>query len=715
MLYPKQTNCSENGNINSLISSIDCRLSKLANTMFNNTVFMLNKTISGTEMFDLIQYKRILYYKQINPDYVDCYSVNQIASQVKRFTANCTGNCNGNSNDNSSNIFPAPPIRTTTTTSSTTCPPTTSTTSSTTTNTTTCKPSGLTFFTLTTEIVYESITYNFSEMTILEICDLLISICYPYTGDFTYTTEVGETTAIETGNIIFDPFTPCTFLPNGTYLEGVPGDSCGTVANIFDVLDGVITEVVTTCNVVTTTTTTTSPPEQFKMIADGVITIENVSSGSGGISIDSLSNFSIVWGDGSVDSFTAGNNRQASHTYDTPYTGEIIIQTADLSNITELLVQSKPHPNQSLSVTTTELGKLDGLLKFLVTQSDGLFVTGDVNNLPNSLTQLTIFNTNVSGNTSNLPPLLTSCTITGTNTIDGNTLGLPRNLTYLNIEGINTISGLTSDIPRTNNTCIITGRNTISGNTSGLPNAANIINIGGTSPGGNTITGDVGSIYPSLQISISGNNTISGNIGGVNAPTFNLVITGDNEISGNISGLPTTLINLDIKGNNSVFGDIADLPPSLEFIQISSVISASATFGDVSDLPSTLRSLIIKSSGTFTGNLYNLPLNIRFFNLITSSTDFTYTQNPLDPPNTPRTWVIPFISLSLPSVTGTTWDGFTSSETDKLLNDIQPSYGFSLSNKFVITCADVPKRTTASDAAFDDLVNLIGAGNVVLN
>jgi hypothetical protein len=712
MLYPKQTNCSENGNIDSLISSIDCRLSKLANTMYNNTVFMLNKTISGTEMFDLIQYKRILYYKQINPTYVDCFSVNQIASQVKRFTANCTGNCNGNGNDN--NIFPAPPIRTTTTTSSTTCPPTTSTTSSTTTNTTTCKPSGLTFFTLTTEIVYESITYNFSEMTSLEICELLLSICYPYTGDFTYTTEIGETTAVETGNIIFDPFTPCTFLPNGTYLEGVPGDSCGTVANIFDVVDGVITEVVTTCNVNTTTTTTTSPPEQFKMIADGVITIENVSSGSGGISIDSLSDFSIVWGDDSVDSFTAGNNRQASHTYETPYTGEIIIQAADLSNITELIVQSKPHPNQSLSVTTTELGKLDGLLTFTASNSDGLFVTGDVDDLPNSLTKLTITNTDVSGNTLNLPEFLTECAIFGTNTIDGDTLGLPRNLTYLNIQGRNTISGNTAGLPEINKTIVITGFNTIEGNTSDLPDATDIIEIWGIFPGGNTITGDVGNIYPSKQISITGNNTISGNIGGVNAPTFNLVITGFNEISGNISGLPTTLTNLDIKGNNSVVGDIAGLPPFLEFIQINSAISASATFGDVSDLPSTLKSLVIKSSGTFTGNLYNLPLNIRNFSL-TANTDFTYTQDPLDPPDTPRAWVIPFFTLSLPAATGTIWDGFTSVETDKLLNDIQPSYRFSLSNKFVITCADVPKRTIASQVAFDDLVDLIGAGNVVLN
>jgi hypothetical protein len=118
MLYPKQTNCTKNGNIDSLISSIDCRLSKLANTMFNNTVFMLNKTISGTAIFDLIQYKRILYYKQINPDYVNCFSVNQIASQVKKLTSNCVKNC-----------FEAPPIRVTTTTT-TPCPTTTTTTTS---------------------------------------------------------------------------------------------------------------------------------------------------------------------------------------------------------------------------------------------------------------------------------------------------------------------------------------------------------------------------------------------------------------------------------------------------------------------------------------------------------------------------------------------------------------------------------------------------------
>lgn len=125
MLYPKQTNCTECGNIDSLLKDIDCKLAQLSNTMYNNIVFMLNKTISGTAIFDLLQYKRILYYKQINPDYACNYSVNMITSKVKLLASNCVKNC-----------FDAPPIKVTTTTTTTPCPTTTTTTSSSTTTTT---------------------------------------------------------------------------------------------------------------------------------------------------------------------------------------------------------------------------------------------------------------------------------------------------------------------------------------------------------------------------------------------------------------------------------------------------------------------------------------------------------------------------------------------------------------------------------------------------
>ena len=139
MLYPKQTNCTECGNIDSLLKDIDCKLAQLSNTMYNNIVFMLNKTISGTAIFDLLQYKRILYYKQINPDYACNYSVNMITSKVKLLASNCVKNC-----------FDAPPIRVTTTTTTTPCPTTTTTSSSTSTSTTTSSSSTSTSTTTST-------------------------------------------------------------------------------------------------------------------------------------------------------------------------------------------------------------------------------------------------------------------------------------------------------------------------------------------------------------------------------------------------------------------------------------------------------------------------------------------------------------------------------------------------------------------------------------
>ena len=165
MLYPKQTNCTECGNIQSLLNDIDCKLAQLSNTLYNNIVFMLNKSISGVTMFDLLFYKRILEYKQINPNYACNYSVNMIASKVKLIASNCVRNC-----------FEAPVMRTTTTTSSSS---TTSTTSSTTSSSTTTT-------TVTTQpasplIEDGSLTYG-AQNGIGNGCDGLL---YPYTIDFT--------------------------------------------------------------------------------------------------------------------------------------------------------------------------------------------------------------------------------------------------------------------------------------------------------------------------------------------------------------------------------------------------------------------------------------------------------------------------------------------------------------------------------------------------
>lgn len=83
MLTPRLTNCPQCADIPFLISEIDCKLSELSNNLYNNMVYLLNKSIDKEAVFDLLQYKRILMYKICNPDYAGKYSVNMIASKIK--------------------------------------------------------------------------------------------------------------------------------------------------------------------------------------------------------------------------------------------------------------------------------------------------------------------------------------------------------------------------------------------------------------------------------------------------------------------------------------------------------------------------------------------------------------------------------------------------------------------------------------------------------
>ena len=83
MLSPRLNNCAECADINSLINEIDCRVADLANILYNNTIFMLNKSFNYEVMSDLLNYRRILTYKVCNPDYAGHYTVNMIASKIK--------------------------------------------------------------------------------------------------------------------------------------------------------------------------------------------------------------------------------------------------------------------------------------------------------------------------------------------------------------------------------------------------------------------------------------------------------------------------------------------------------------------------------------------------------------------------------------------------------------------------------------------------------
>ena len=82
MLSPRLTNCPECANIPNLLKEIDCKLAYYAHNLYNNITFMLNQTVPADKMIQLIAYKRILTYKNCNPDYVSCIPISKIVSKV---------------------------------------------------------------------------------------------------------------------------------------------------------------------------------------------------------------------------------------------------------------------------------------------------------------------------------------------------------------------------------------------------------------------------------------------------------------------------------------------------------------------------------------------------------------------------------------------------------------------------------------------------------
>jgi hypothetical protein len=82
MLQPRLINCSDCTDIPILIDKINCKLAKLGASLYGNITFMINTPISAIPIISLLNYKRILEYKQVNSDYCEDYTIDDIASRI---------------------------------------------------------------------------------------------------------------------------------------------------------------------------------------------------------------------------------------------------------------------------------------------------------------------------------------------------------------------------------------------------------------------------------------------------------------------------------------------------------------------------------------------------------------------------------------------------------------------------------------------------------
>lgn len=350
--------------------------------------------------------------------------------------------------------------------------------------------------------------------------------------------------------------------------------------------------------------------------------------------------FFINWGDGNETTYS-GNTLYdlslVSHNYISPYTGDIVFRSESLSGITTIL--NVGVTGGTYVVTTNNLK----MLSSLTTLTNVLSVSGDVINLPRTITQLGPINGSIFGNVSNLPSGATKVDIYN-NTLSGDVIDLPRNITtgIIQILGTNTISGDVANLPQSGTNVTILGQNTITGDISNLPKTYTIINV-------------------------SGNNTIYGDILGYPSGTTSTQIFGNNQLSGDVGNLPQTLTSFEVQGINTITGDIANLPP-------------------------LLTNFYINGSNTISGDLAYIPSGITRFDALSNNLISDYTAG--------RVWAPNMRSLDIQAFSGNT--GFTSTEIDNILIDAAATTWalFGISNPRIMLKGT---RTSASDVAFNDL------------
>ena len=83
MLTPKLIDIDTCSTVETLINDIDCKVAKLGSNLYNNLTLMLDYPVDTETFLDLLIYRRILQYKQVNSEYLHHFSIHRIASRIK--------------------------------------------------------------------------------------------------------------------------------------------------------------------------------------------------------------------------------------------------------------------------------------------------------------------------------------------------------------------------------------------------------------------------------------------------------------------------------------------------------------------------------------------------------------------------------------------------------------------------------------------------------
>ena len=395
-----------------------------------------------------------------------------------------------------------------------------------------------------------------------------------------------------------------------------------------------------------TPTSGATPTETFTMIARSLDSF--LITSLQGFTVRASLPFTVVWGDGNTTNYPSGLAVYISHTYSTPYTGDILIQSSDLTSITQLIPRNvTPQINSTstryLEIETSQLTLLDGLTSMGdATYPNNYFSSGDIGSLPPTLINFYSTYSNCDGDILYLPPNLINLSINSlssninqSNIITGNIVNLPPTLQRIEIGGDNALSGNVANFPVPLLNILIDGLNTISGNVSSMATLTNLLRF--DLYGNNSVSGDLGDLSNTVtQINIKGINTVTGDIstlpinltnllvwgiapggntlyGDVN--TFNystldfIQIYGYNQISGNTSSINLKVgAFLDIDGENTLTGDIGALGNSFAYYSI--IIKGYNTiYGNIQNLPSNAKRIGIYGQNTISGDLSLINLN----------------------------------------------------------------------------------------------------------